>query len=349
MFGLSKKIGIDLGTATILVYEKGKGIVLTEPSVVAMEKESRRVVAVGEEARRMLGRTPGNIVAIRPLREGVIADFEVTEIMLKHFIQKVCGKHSIAKPMIMVCVPVNVTGVEQRAVIEAAMQVGAKRAFLIEEPLAAAIGAGLPISEPCGNMVVDIGGGTCDIAVISLGGIVVSESLRVAGDKFDEAIIRYVKAKYNLMIGERTAEDVKIHIGTAHLDVQVEDEFEVRGRDIMSGLPKNIVLKPHETYEALHEPVQAVVAAVKRVLEQTPPELASDIIDKGLVMTGGGSLLRGLDRLISDETGVPVVIAEDARSCVAIGTGMALEDIDRLQGSLITNDNSRSIVRGYGL
>lgn len=345
MFGLSKKIGIDLGTATILVYEKGRGIVLTEPSVVAMAKDSKRVMAVGEEARRMLGRTPGNIVAIRPLREGVIADFEVTEIMLKHFISKVCGRYSIAKPMIMVCVPVNVTGVEQRAVIEAAMQVGAKRAFLIEEPLAAAIGAGLPISEPCGNMVVDIGGGTCDIAVISLGGIVVSESLRVAGDKFDEAIIRYVKAKYNLMIGERTAEEVKIAIGTAHPDVTVDQEHEVRGRDIMSGLPKNITLNSDETLEALYEPVHSIVAAVKRVLEQTPPELASDIIDKGLVMTGGGSLLRGLDRLLSDETGVPVVIAEDALSCVAIGTGMALENLEYLQSSLISNDN-RSIVRG---
>ena len=345
MFGLSKKIGIDLGTATILVYEKGKGIVLTEPSVVAMDKDTKRVLAVGSEARRMLGRTPGNIVAIRPLRDGVIADFEVTEILLKHFISKVCGKYRFTKPMIMVCVPVNVTGVEQRAVIEAAMQVGAKKAFLIEEPLAAAIGAGLPISEPYGNMVVDIGGGTCDIAVISLGGIVVSESLRVAGDKFDEAIMRYVKTKYNLMIGERTAEEVKIAIATAHLDVQVDTTYEVRGRDIMSGLPKNITLTSRETYEALREPVQSVVAAVKRVLEQTPPELASDIIDKGLVMTGGGSLLRGLDRLLSDETSVPVVIAEDAMSCVAVGTGMALENIEYLQSSLITNDN-RSIVRG---
>lgn len=345
MFGITKKIGIDLGTATILVYEKGKGIVLREPSVVAIDKDSKKVLAVGEEARQMLGRTPGNIVAIRPLRDGVIADFEVTEIMLKHFIRKVCGKFRMAKPAIMVCVPVNVTGVEKRAVMEAAMQVGAKKASLIEEPLAAAIGAGLPIHEPCGNMVVDIGGGTCDIAVISLGGIVVSESLRVAGDKFDEAIIRYVKSKYNLLIGERTAEDIKIKIGTAHLDVQESKSEEVRGRDIMSGLPKNITLTSRETYEALHEPVQAVVAAVKRVLEQTPPELASDIIDKGLVMTGGGSLLRGLDHLISDETGVPVVIADDAMSCVAVGTGMALEHIDYLQPSLISND-SRSVSRG---
>lgn len=345
MLGLTKKIGIDLGTATILVYEKGKGIVLREPSVVAIDKDSKKVLAVGEEARQMLGRTPGNIVAIRPLRDGVIADFEVTEIMLKHFIRKVCGKFRFAKPSIMVCVPVNVTGVEKRAVMEAAMQVGAKKASLIEEPLAAAIGAGLPIHEPYGNMVVDVGGGTCDIAVISLGGIVVSESLRVAGDKFDEAIIRYIKSKYNLLIGERTAEDIKIKIGTAHLDVQETGSEEVRGRDIMSGLPKNITLTSRETYEALHEPVQAVVAAVKRVLEQTPPELASDIIDKGLVMTGGGSLLRGLDRLISDETGVPVVIADDATSCVAIGTGMALEHIDYLQASLISND-SRSVSRG---
>lgn len=346
MFGLQKKIGIDLGTATILVYEKGKGIILKEPSVVAMEKGTKKVLAVGEEARRMLGRTPGNIVAIRPLREGVIADFEVTEIMLKHFISKVCGKYTFIKPLIMVCVPVNVTGVEQRAVIEAAMQVGAKKAFLIEEPLAAAIGAGLPIHEPCGSMVVDIGGGTCDIAVISLGGIVVSESLRVAGDNFDEAIIRYVKSKYNLMIGERTAEEVKIAIGTAHLDVQEDTTYEVRGRDIMSGLPKNIILTPKEIYEALKDPVQAIVAAVKRVLEQTPPELASDIIDKGLVLTGGGAMLRGLDRLLSEETGIPVVLAEDALSCVAIGTGKALENLDYLQDSLISN-NHRSLGRGF--
>lgn len=345
MFWLTKKIGIDLGTATILVYEKGKGIILKEPSVVAMEKGTKRVLAVGEEARRMLGRTPGNIIAIRPMREGVIADFEVTEIMLKHFINKVCGKLTIAKPLIMVCVPVNVTGVEQRAVIEAAMQVGAKKAFLIEEPLAAAIGAGLPIQEPCGSMVVDIGGGTCDIAVISLGGIVVSESLRVAGDKFDESIIRFVKSKYNLMIGERTAEEVKIAIATAHLDVKEETTYEVRGRDIMSGLPKNVHLTSDELYEALYEPVQSIVASVKRVLEQTPPELASDIIDRGLVLTGGGAMLRGLDRLLSEETGIPVVLAEEALSCVAIGTGMALENLDHLQDSLISNNN-RSIARG---
>ncbi len=345
MFGLTKKIGIDLGTATILVYEKGKGIILKEPSVVAIEKGTKKVLAVGEEARRMLGRTPGNIVAIRPLREGVIADFEITEIMLKHFISKVCGRYSFAKPLIMVCVPVNVTGVEQRAVIEAAMQVGAKKAFLIEEPLAAAIGAGLPIHEPCGSMVVDIGGGTCDIAVISLGGIVVSESLRIAGDKFDEAIIRFVKSKYNLMIGERTAEEVKIAIGTAHLDVKEDFTYDVRGRDIMSGLPKNISITPEETYEALYEPVRSILSSVKRVLEQTPPELASDIIDKGLVLTGGGAMLRGLDRLLSEETGIPVVLAEDAMSCVALGTGMALENLDYLHDSLISNH--RSLGRGY--
>ncbi len=345
MFGLTKKIGIDLGTATILVYEKGKGIILKEPSVVAIEKGTKKVLAVGEEARRMLGRTPGNIVAIRPLREGVIADFEITEIMLKHFISKVCGRYSFAKPLIMVCVPVNVTGVEQRAVIEAAMQVGAKKAFLIEEPLAAAIGAGLPIHEPCGSMVVDIGGGTCDIAVISLGGIVVSESLRIAGDKFDEAIIRFVKSKYNLMIGERTAEEVKIAIGTAHLDVKEDFTYDVRGRDIMSGLPKNISITPEETYEALYEPVRSILSSVKRVLEQTPPELASDIIDKGLVLTGGGAMLRGLDRLLSEETGIPVVLAEYAMSCVALGTGMALENLDYLHDSLISNH--RSLGRGY--
>ena len=346
MFGLSKKIGIDLGTASILIYEKGKGIILKEPSVVALERESKSVMAVGKEARRMLGRTPGNIVAIRPLREGVIADFEVTEMMLKHFIRKVCGRFSLIKPMIMVCVPVNVTGVEQRAVIEAAEQVGAKKAFLIEEPLAAAIGAGLPIHEPYGSMVVDIGGGTCDIAVISLGGIVVSESLKIAGDNFDEAIIRYIKSKYNLMIGERTAEEVKIAIGTAHLDVQGDTTYEVRGRNIMSGLPKNVSLTSEEIYEALSEPVQGIVAAVKRVLEKTPPELASDIIDKGLVMTGGGALLRGLDVLLSEETDCPVVLADDALSCVAVGTGKALENIDYLKDSLISS-NQTSAGRGF--
>lgn len=330
-------IGIDLGTATVLVYVKNKGIVLNEPSVVAIDRNTNKIFAVGEEARRMLGRTPGNIVATRPLKEGVIADYDTTEKMLKHFIEKSCGKSLLFRPRVMVCIPSGVTGVEERAVKEAAIQAGAKEAHLIEEPLAAALGAGVDISEPSGNMIIDIGGGTTDIAVLSLGGIVVSESLRVGGDRFDEAIVRYIRKKYNLMIGERSGEEVKITIGTAHPQSKMEDTFmEVRGRDLVTGLPKTITVTAAETYEAMSEAITAVVSAVKEVLEKTPPELSSDIIDKGVVMTGGGALLHGLDTLISEETGLPVHIAEDPIDCVAKGTGRALTMIGKLSKTVKT-------------
>lgn len=324
-------IGVDLGTATVLVYVKTKGIVLNEPSVVAIDRNTNKIFAVGEEARKMLGRTPGNIVAIRPLREGVIADYDTTERMLRHFIEKACGKSLLFRPRVMVCIPSGVTGVEERAVKEAAIQAGAKEAHLIEEPLAAALGAGVDISEPSGNMIIDIGGGTTDIAVLSLGGIVCSESLRVGGDKFDEAIVRYIRKKFNLMIGERTGEEVKITVGTAHPKSRTENtSMEVRGRDLVTGLPKTITVTSMETYEAMDEAITSVISAVKEVLEKTPPELASDIIDKGVVMTGGGALLHGLDTLISQETGLPVYIAESPISCVAVGTGKALTMIGRL-------------------
>lgn len=335
MFGLSQDLGIDLGTATVLVYVKGRGITLNEPSVVAMERDSGRIIAVGEEARRMLGRTPGNIVAVRPLREGVIADYDTTERMLRYFIAKACGGNkSWAKPRVMVCIPSGVTGVEERAVRQAAIQAGAKEAHLIEEPLAAALGAGLEISEPSGSMVIDIGGGTTDVAVLSLGGIVCSRSLRVAGDKFDDAIVRYLRREKNLMVGERSAEELKIHIGTAHLATQKERrEMDVRGRDLVTGLPKTVTVTSEEIFEAIQEPLWQVVGAVKEVLERTPPELAADLVDKGIVMTGGGSLLHGLDRLLSEETGLPVYVAEDPISCVARGTGKALSMLDTLKGS----------------
>lgn len=334
MFGLGMDIGVDLGTASILVYLKGKGIVLNEPSVVAIDKTNGQLIAVGEEARRMLGRTPGNIVAIRPLREGVIADYDTTERMLRYFIEKACGRRFIFKPRVMVCIPSGVTGVEERAVREAAMQAGAKQAYLIEEPLAAALGAGLDISEASGSMVVDIGGGTTDIAVLSLGGIVCSRSLRVGGDKFDEAIVRYIRREYNLMIGERTAEELKIKVGTAYPKGKVTDTcLDIRGRDLVSGLPKTISVTSKETNQALAEPVEQVVSAVKEVLEKTPPELAADIINRGIVMTGGGSLLNGLDTLLREETGLPVYVADEAISCVALGTGKALSMLNVLQDS----------------
>ncbi|AZO93955.1 rod shape-determining protein [Halocella sp. SP3-1] len=336
MLGLSKKIGIDLGTANILVYEKGKGIVVQEPSVVAMDTETNKVVAVGTEARRMLGRTPGNIVAIRPLKDGVIADFDVTELMLKHFITAAVKRRRLFKPIVMVCIPVGITGVEKRAVIESAMQVGARKTFLIEEPLAAAIGAGLPIEEPRGSMVIDIGGGTSEIAVISLGGIVVSESLRIGGDRFDEAVIRYIRDKYNLIIGDKTAEEIKTTIGSAF--VEENREFEVRGRSVLTGLPKNLNITSEETVEAFQEPINAIIAAVTRVLEQTPPELSSDIMDRGIIMTGGGSLLNNLTKLISQKTEIPVFLADDPLTCVAEGTGHALEEIDNLADALTSND-----------
>lgn len=316
-------IGVDLGTANVLVYIKGKGVVLREPSVVAIDRDSNKVLAIGEEARKMLGRTPGNIVAIRPLREGVIADYDTTESMLRHFIEKVAGRSFIFKPRIMVCIPSGVTTVEKRAVLEAAVQAGARKTYLIEEPLAAALGAGLDISEPYGAMVVDIGGGTTDVAVISLGGIVASESLRIGGDKFDDAIMRYVKKEYNMMIGERTAEEIKMNIGTA-IRGRREGSMEVRGRDLLSGLPKTVRMSAVETGEALNEPVEAIVQCVKAVLETTPPELAADIMDRGIVMTGGGALLYALDELIQKETGIPTYLAEDPLSCVALGTGKSV-------------------------
>ncbi len=324
--GHSVEIGIDLGTANVLVYVKGKGIVLREPSVVAKDVRTNRTIAVGEEARQMLGRTPGNIQAIRPLRDGVIADFEVTEVMLNYFIKKVTKNHSLffsffrPKPSVVICVPAEITSVEERAVRDAAKLAGARSVDIIEEPMAAAIGAGLPIDGPSGNMVVDIGGGTTDVAVISLGGIVVSQSLRVAGNKLDEAIIRHIRRVYNLMVGERTAEEIKITIGSAYrLDEEIS--MEIRGRDLINGLPKTVKITSEEVREALSEPITSIVEAVKSVLEKTPPELAADIIDRGIILTGGGALLRGLDTLLSEVTGIPVLIADDPLSCVVIGTG----------------------------
>ena len=332
MFGFGQDIGIDLGTATVIAYVKGKGIVLREPSVVAVDKNSGEVLAVGQEARRMLGRPPGNIIATRPLREGVISDYTVTEKMLKHFISKVCGKF-VFSPRIMICIPSQVTEVEKRAVIDAASQAGARKVYLIEEPIAAAIGAGIDISKPCGNMIVDIGGGTTDIAVISLGGSVVSTSLKVAGDKFDEAIVKYIKRKHNVMIGERTAEDLKVNIGCVYPKIQ-DMEMDIRGRDLSTGLPKTITIYSSEMLEALIEPAMMIVDSVHSVLEKTPPELASDISDKGIYMTGGGCLVDGLDKLLQEKTGINVMIAEDAISCVALGTGKALDNLDSLDGKV---------------
>ncbi len=325
------KIGIDLGTANVLVYVKGKGIVIHEPSVVAVS-EDNMIVAVGEEAREMIGRTPGNISAIRPMKDGVIADYVITEAMLRYFIKK--AGRSFSKPDVMICVPSGVTSVEKRAVRDAALKAGAREAYLIEEPLAAAIGANVPISGPAGNMIIDIGGGTSEIAVISLGGIVVCRSLRVGGNRFDEAIASYIRRKYNLMVGERTAEEVKIAIGTA-LPLERELHMEVRGRDLIAGLPRTIPLTSSEVMEALEQPLQQIVASVRQVLEETPPELSSDIIDKGMVMSGGGSLLRNIDRLLTQVTGVPCHVAENALNCVALGTGLALEHFDFFRKSLV--------------
>ena len=326
-------IAVDLGTASVLVYVKKKGIVLNEPSVVAIDNNNNRVIAVGAEAREMLGRTPGNIVAIRPLRDGVIAEYEVTEKMLKYFITKAVGKKSFFKPRVMVCIPSGVTSVEERAVKQAALAAGAKEAYLIEEPVAAALGAGIDISEPNGSMVVDIGGGTTDIAVLSLGGVVCSKSIRVGGDKFDEAIVRYIRRYFNLVIGERTAEEVKKEIGTAYPDASSNRTAEIKGRDLMTGLPTTVVVSEGEINKAISEQVEDIIAAVKEVLEKTPPELAGDIMNRGIVMTGGGALLHGLDTLISDRTGLPTHIPEDAVSCVAIGTGLALQNLDLLRSS----------------
>ena len=326
MFG--QDIGIDLGTATVIAYVKGKGIVLREPSVVAVNNVTNEVLAVGHEARRMLGRTPGNIVATRPLRDGVISDYTVTERMLKYFINKIGGKFLFA-PRIMICIPSQVTEVEKKAVIDAASNAGARKVYLIEEPIAAAIGAGIDISKPCGNMIVDIGGGTTDIAVISLGGSVVSTSIKVAGDKFDEYIVKYIKKKHNVMIGERTAEELKVNIGCVYPKFQ-DMEMDVRGRDLFTGLPKTITVYSSELMEALEEPASMIVDAVHSVLERTPPELSSDISDKGIYMTGGGCLVDGLDKLLQEKIGINVMIAEDAISCVAIGTGKALDNLDKL-------------------
>ncbi len=326
-FGFGQDIGIDLGTATVIAYVK-KGIVLREPSVVAVDSNTGEVVAVGKEARRMLGRTPGNIVATRPLRDGVISDYTVTEKMLKYFINKVGGRTLFA-PRIMICIPSRVTEVEKKAVIDAANQAGARKVYLIEEPIAAAIGAGIDISKPCGNMVVDIGGGTTDIAVISLGGSVVSTSIKVAGDKFDEYIVKYIKRKHNLAIGERTAEDLKVNIGCVYPKIQ-DTEMDVRGRDLITGLPTTVTIRSTEMLEALIEPAMMIVDAVHSVLEKTPPELAADISDKGIYMTGGGCLIDGLDKLLQEKTGINVMIAQDTVSCVALGTGKALDTLDVL-------------------
>ena len=327
------KIGIDLGTANVLVYVKGKGIVIQEPSVVAVSDDNR-IVAVGEEAREMIGRTPGNIQAIRPMKDGVIADYVITEAMLRFFIGKVRSRASFRKPDVMISVPAGVTSVEKRAVRDAALKAGAREASLIEEPLAAAIGANVPISGPSGNMVIDIGGGTSEVAVIALGGIVVSTSLRVGGNRIDEAITSYIRKKYNLMIGERTAEEVKITIGTA-LPLERELSMEVRGRDLIAGLPRTIPITSSEVMEAIELPLQQLVAAVRQVLEQTPPELSSDIIDKGMVMSGGGALLRNIDKLLTQVTGVPCHVAENAMDCVALGTGEALKHYDFFKKSLV--------------
>ena len=325
----SKDMGIDLGTANTLVFVKGKGIVVNEPSVVAIKEKTNEVLAVGDEAKQMIGRTPGNIVAIRPLKDGVISDFETTSAMLRYFIGK-AYKQSVfgSKPRVIVCVPSGVTSVEKRAVEEATEKAGAKKALIMEEPMAAAIGAHLRVEEPTGNMVVDIGGGTTDVAVISLGGIVASKSLRIAGDEFDEYIVAYIKREYNLMIGERTAEQIKINIGAAYPSGQ-DETMEIRGRDLVTGLPKVLTITSAEVTEAIKEPVNSIIEAIKLTLEKTPPELAADIMESGIVLTGGGALLTGLDTLISLETGMPVNIAEDPLDCVAKGTGYALENIEK--------------------
>ena len=331
-FGMSRDMGVDLGTANTLIYVKGKGIVLREPSVVAINNDVNKVMAIGNEAKEMIGRTPGNIVAIRPLKDGVIADFDVTHIMLRKFIEKVSPKSAFTSPRIFVCFPSGVTEVEKRAIEEATKHAGAREVLLMEEPMAAAIGAGLPVNEPTGSMVVDIGGGTTEVAIISLGGIVTSKSLRIAGDELDQAIISYIKKEYNLMIGERTAENVKIELGSA-FDIGEENSMEIRGRDLISGLPKVINITEGEIREALKEPVVAIIDAIKTTLEKTPPELASDIMDKGIMLTGGGAMLKGLDQLINQETHMPVHIAESPLDCVALGAGKALDTIDKIVAS----------------
>jgi rod shape-determining protein MreB and related proteins len=335
----SNDLAIDLGTANTLVYLKGKGIVVSEPSVVAVQKDAmgqRKVLAVGKEAKKMLGRTPGSIVAIRPMKDGVIADFDITEEMLRYFIHQVHKRKTLVRPRIVICVPSGITQVEKRAVKESAESAGAREVYLIEEPMAAAIGAGLPITEASGNMIVDIGGGTTEVAVISLAGIVYAKSVRVGGDKLDESIVQYMKRKYNLLIGERTAEQIKIEIGSAHPDGEVRS-MEVKGRDLVSGIPKTMEIDSDEIRDALSETVNAIVEAVRIALERTPPELAADIVDKGIVLAGGGALLRNLDVLLREETGLPVVIAEDPLSCVVLGSGKVLDEIDLLKRVTISS------------
>jgi rod shape-determining protein MreB and related proteins len=335
----SNDLAIDLGTANTLVYLKGKGIVVSEPSVVAVQKDrmgQSKVLAVGMEAKKMLGRTPGSIVAIRPMKDGVIADFDITEEMLRYFIQKVHNRKTLVRPRIIICVPSGITQVEKRAVKESAESAGAREVYLIEEPMAAAIGAGLPITEASGNMIVDIGGGTTEVAVISLAGVVYAKSVRVGGDKLDEAIVQHLKRKYNLLIGERTAEQIKIEIGSALPESEIR-RMEVKGRDLVSGIPKTLEINSSEILEALTETVNAIVEAVRVALERTPPELAADIVDKGIVLAGGGAYLRNLDQLLREETGLPVVIAEDPLSCVALGSGKVLDELDLLRRVTISS------------
>jgi rod shape-determining protein MreB len=327
---LGRDMAVDLGTANTLVYVRGRGIVLNEPSVVAINTHTGKIVAVGIEAKRMIGRTPGNIVAVRPLKDGVIADFDVTERMLRYFIQKVHKRRHFAKPRIVVAVPSGITGVEQRAVKEAGYQAGARRVYIIEEPMAAAIGAGLPVHEPTGNMVVDIGGGTTEVAIISLGGIVNAQSIRVAGDEFDSSIINYVKKVYSLMLGERSAEQIKMTLAAA-VRLENPEVAEIRGRDLVSGLPKTVVVSSEDIRDAIAEPVQAIIDAVRETLDTCPPELAADIMDRGIVLTGGGALLRGMDQRLSEETGMPVVIATDPLDCVALGAGRCVDEFEALQ------------------
>lgn len=345
----TKDLGIDLGTANTLVHVKGKGIIIREPSVVAIVRDTGEVIAVGNEAKKMIGRTPGNIIAVRPMKDGVIADFDVTQSMLKYFISKAIGsKNPFLRPRVIISVPSGVTTVEERAVKEAAVQGGAKEAYLIEEPMAAAIGAGMPVYEPMGNMIVDIGGGTTEVAVISLGGIVTSKSIRIAGDELDEAIVYYIKKAYNLSIGERTAEEIKIEIGSAFRDDEAEyskASMEVRGRDLLSGLPKTIDVTATEIRNAIAEPVAAIIDAIRVCLEKTPPELASDIMDRGIMMAGGGSLLRGLDKLVRAETGMAVHIAEEPLTAVAMGAGKALDNLHILKKAYFANKKSDKRVR----
>ena len=336
MFSKNTDIGIDLGTANILVYVKGKGIVLNEPSVVAVDKEKKTILAVGEDARQMLGRTPEGIVAIRPMKDGVIANYTITQRMLEYIVEKVVGKRFFFKPRVMTCIPVGITSVEKRAVLEATMQAGVSKTYLIEEPLAAAMGAGLDIISPSGKMVVDIGGGTTDIAILSLGGVVDDSSIRIGGDKFDEAIVRHVKKEYNVLIGERTAEDIKMAIGMVHAGEH--KEMQVRGRDVINGLPTTVTVSSEDTLIALEESVDSMIGKVRSLLEKCPPELSADIVDNGICLTGGGALLRGLPELMQEETGIKVYVAENPLSCVAIGTGKALENLDKLRpGTVFSN------------